>query len=224
MKRLRPYFLLLLVLAITVTSGAIAGVLGNRWGEPADLALAGRRIDQIPKSFGDWELDFAGPLEDDVVEVLQCVGHTHRRYRNRRTGESVGLFVIVGPPGPTSVHTPEICYSSQDYQMVEKPTRFTVSDVQSGDEAFWSMRFRSNSLDGHALHVAYAWNSGQGWQAPTQPRFTFGGAPLLYKLQLSASAINKPGAEPLNSCEAFLQQFLPQLDRALFSPAQDPGA
>ena len=55
-------------------------------------------------------------MDEDTVEMLECTGNIVRTYENQRTGEVVSVFVIVGPAGPIAVHTPEICYSSQNYK------------------------------------------------------------------------------------------------------------
>ncbi|HUY91126.1 MAG TPA: exosortase-associated EpsI family protein [Pirellulales bacterium] len=204
---------LLSVVGLTVASGGVSGWLDNRWGQPVDLLAAGKNLERAPSQVGDWLLENSKPLSAEVTDVLQCSGSTQRVYRNQKTGDVVTLALIVGPPGPTSVHTPEVCYSSRDYKTISAPQRFRAIDAGS---RFWGMTLEATDLEGGRLSVAYAWNDGHGWVAPDQPRFQFGGAKLLYKLQLAAPMDRGNPAEKSNPCQTFLREFLPALDSVLF--------
>ena len=81
------------------------------------------------------------------------------------------------------------------------------------------MMLQATDLRGGKLHVAYAWNDEHGWVAPEQPRFRFGGARLLYKLQLAAAAADDRESKENDPCRLFLRDALPALDAALFKPA-----
>jgi hypothetical protein len=210
---------LLVVTAISITSALAAGRFSHRWGTPTDLVAAGKQIAAIPNDFGDWELQNSQSLEPYAVEMLQCVGNTRRIYRNRRSGQIVTMFVIVGPAGPTSVHTPEICYSSRDYDIAEPRARFSPRESQQPEDSFWGLTMRGKDLRADLLRVAYAWNSGDGWRAPEQPRFTFGSQPLLYKLQVAGTLSPQAKLGENDPCRSFLQDFLPVLDSALFQPS-----
>ena len=207
-----------LLAALTLAGGAVAGRFENRWGQGVDLAAAGERLDRIPAQFGDWTLEDSQSLSPDVVEMLQCSGSVSRLYRNQKSGAAVTMTLVVGPPGPTSVHTPEVCYSSRDYKTVSAPERFRVKPPGSANAEFWGMTLEATDLRGGNLRVVYAWNAERGWVAPDRPRFRFGGARLLYKLQLAAAADDR---EPKHAdpCRAFLRDALPALDAALFQPA-----
>jgi hypothetical protein len=217
--RARFILAVLLVIALTGASGLLEGRLGNRWTKPIELLAAAGKISEIPDRFGDWELQTARALDDQSVKMLQCVGGTQRVYRNRRTGQNVGMFLIVGPPGPTSVHTPEICYSSQDYDRAEDRKLLRVRESERPDETFWKVTMRRKDLSAEVLHVAYAWNAGDGWKAAERPRFAFASQPFLYKLQLAGFAGPEVGDVENEPCRAFLQDFLPALDRILLRPS-----
>jgi hypothetical protein len=181
------------------------------------LQSAGDKLQRTPERFGDWILERSQPLDEDSAELLQSTDGTQRIYRNQRTGETVALTLIVGPAGPMSVHTPEVCYSSRDYKTVSPPNRFHVGS--GGDAQFWGMTLESTDLEGGGLSVAYGWNDGNGWAAPQMPRFEFGGAPVLYKLQLAAPLEGDNGLKQNNTCRSFLRAFLPALDAVLFKSA-----
>ena len=202
---------------ITGASGLVEGQLSNRWAKPVDLVAAGNKIGNVPEHFGDWDLQIARPLDRTVIDMLQCAGSTQRIYRNQKTGQVVSVLLIVGPPGPTSAHTPEICYSSRDYDLIEERHKFHMRGVQRPNDEFWEVRLRRNDVRGDLLRVVYAWNSGERWVAPDNPRIMFGGLPCLYKLQVAAVVMTEVDASEDDPCRAFLHDILPELESVFFS-------
>src|SRR5579863_4164034 len=123
MQQLRAIWPLSSVIALTILSGVVSGVLSNRWGAPARAQLSAAKLADLPDEFGDWQLQSELPIDKDVLEILQCVGNVHKIYRNRETGQLVNVVLLLGPPGPISAHTPEICYSTRDYEQLGAPRR-----------------------------------------------------------------------------------------------------
>jgi hypothetical protein len=203
-----------LVLLTTIASGVIHGRLTNRWGTPVDLANAGKRLQEFPAEFGDWKLAEDRPLTEPIRKVLQCAGYVSRIYTHESTGQAVHMVLLVGPPGPTSVHIPEVCYSSQDYRQQGPREAVEISGkAGSATGSFWSLRLQPNGLEAAPLQSYYAWSDGGKWQAAQNPRFTFGGKKLLYKLQLASAApptgTKKPeSATQPDAGKLFLQSLL----------------
>ncbi|MHB1035990.1 MAG: exosortase-associated EpsI family protein [Pirellulales bacterium] len=221
MKRLFPYLALAIVLGLTVAAGVIQGRLSNRWGQPAELLAAAEKLAAVPKQFGGWELQSQEALSPEVRAELQCAGYLNRTYLNRTTGQSVNVAVLVGPPGPTSVHTPEICYSSREYEQTSDSKRFEIAGPAGRSDVFWGLSFRAHTVMGDVLRVGYAWSDGGPWQAPDQPRIRFGARPVLYKIQLAGRMPPGGDAQPADPCAAFLRDFVPVLDRFLLKPQTD---
>ena len=132
--------------------------------------------------------------------------HTHRR-----TGQAVSVVLMVGPFGPTSAHTPAVCFSSRDYTIGEEPSRALIADGSSPDSEVWMVTVRSNQLDGETQRVYYGWSDGGPWKAPREPRLYYGGRPYLYKIQ--ASTVLSPAGSPAenDACREFLSVLLPQV-------------
>lgn len=171
-------------LLITVTGGAWYGSYSQRWGPPADLVVAATKLEQLPRQLGDWSLVEELPFDETTQKMLECAGHVNRRYINRATGQSVNLAIIVGPPGPTSVHTPEICFSSRAYQQQGDRSRLEFEEIVG--DSFWTLDFASQNVLADGLRIYYAWSRGDDWEASNSPRIEFAAAPYLYKLQLAA--------------------------------------
>jgi hypothetical protein len=145
-----------------------------------------------------------------VLETLRCEGHVHRSYVNRETGETVNVALIVGPSGPTAVHTPEICFSSRAYEITDpRETKFFGASGDSDSSSLWKTRFRSQNAEAGELQVYYGWSTGGAWTASQSPRFEFGGSPLLYKIQVSAQmGPTKEDGPHSDPCKDFIDALL----------------
>ena len=202
---------------LTGAAGWIDGRLGNRWATPADLQGAAQRLAAVPTQFGDWQMQSNEPLSPEVEKMLQCAGNFSRVYVNTVTGESVGVAAIVGPSGPTAVHTPEICYTSRDHVELDKPTPVSIRPQERPNEELWRMTFLAKDLGGTRLRVYYGWSDASGvWSASAHPRFKYSGQPLLYKIQLAARMPEVEESDGGDPCQRFLESFLPVLDATLF--------
>ena len=202
---------MVLVVAMTLVSGIIYGSLTNRWGVPQAMLDAGEKIQEIPAQFGKfdkWRLQSSGTLSEDAKDMLQCVGYVSRNYLNRKE-ECVGVFMVVGPTGQISVHTPEVCMAGEDFRIVKARRRVTVREVDGSEHEFWAVDFRSGGLRATTVRVYYGWTADGRWSAPARPSFGFAGSSHLYKIQVSthlppwaAAAEDDPGRE-------FLRDFVP---------------
>lgn len=190
-----------------VVGGVTHGALTQRWGPHSGLREAATTLDSFPDAFGPWRVHELRGMEDRVVEMLQCAGHVNRSYLNVDTSELVNVSVIVGPPGPTAVHTPDICYSSRDYSVKESPEKRTI-DAGGDKHSFWAMRLRPNEPGGADLHVYYAWADEPVWRAADAPRYEYGARPYLYKVQVAGSPVLSNKAQSTDLCRRFLEDWL----------------
>jgi hypothetical protein len=213
MLNLRHYAGFLLLALLTAASGLLAERLAH--GNVTALEAAAERLKHVPADFGDWQKEADAEIHPEAIEMLECKGSINRVYRHRGTGQIIRMFVIVGPPGPTSVHSPEICYSSAGYQSREEPERFFVHPDSDSSPAFWKVWLKTGGPTPEQLAVVFGWNPGTGWVAADYPRFAFAGKPFLYKLQMATSVGDDAQATD-NGCQQFLESFLPVLDSTLF--------
>jgi hypothetical protein len=211
MSYLRRQVPFVILATLTIASGAIAGVLGNRWGTPPTLAAAAKRFVHFPDNLGPWQLEKSEPFEPGIAEMLECAASTHRVYRHRETGKAIQVALHVGPPGPTAVHTPDVCLSSQDFEQLHAPERIQVLSSTRGGGTFWKAGYRARTLEGAAAHLVYAWSTGDGWVAAKRPRIEFVGHRLLYKLQVSSRFDDFDDADGELVYRDFLEELLPRL-------------
>jgi hypothetical protein len=216
------YFRLILIATLTLVSGAVAGTLHHRWREPADLAAVAQALKLMPDRCGDWQLQAETPMDGDLLKLLSCAAHVNRSYRNRVTGDTVNIFVVLGPPGPIAVHTPEVCFDAQNYRLETTAEKVELSplaanrqhdrvDSSAGTTSgaqFWRTTFvPSASASQHRLIAYYAWTVSGPWEAPKQPRIAFGGEPYLYKVQASSIVETHRGRDA-DPCKDFIEAWL----------------
>lgn len=210
----RLVFGLLLIAFVAAASGAIHGRLSHRWGVAPNVEASAKRLQEVPSAFGDWEMQNAGSITKETLETLQCAGYFYRTYTHIKTGQSVQVAILLGPSGPMSVHTPEICFSSRDHTMEGERKKATY-EIAGQQNEFWTLRFRMNTVEAPILSVYYGWTLGGPWQAPESPRLKYAGTPLLYKLQMASyAADDEPGAIKDLPAE-FLKAFLPVVTKSL---------
>lgn len=206
-----------LLIALAVAGTIVHGRLTNRWGgSTAQRQAAAKTLQLAPRTFGDWELQSETELSDRVKGILNCAGSLNRKYVNRATGQVVSVAMIVGPPGPTSSHVAEMCYSSQGLEQMGQRLRFQLELPGNQQHEFAEDNFQSPDVSRRRLQVCYAWRQDDGWCVPTLPRAAFGGHPFLYKIQVAAYYSGAEIGTGEDPCRAFLAEFLPALERTVF--------
>jgi len=204
-----------LAVGITFSSGLLHGHWTNRWGTPSARAGAEKVFEALPREFGAWRLIESESLPASVRGILQCSGELQGFYQNQQTGERVLFTLLLGPPGPMSVHTPEICYGSIDQVPIADRRRITIDDSKAVDTA-WMVQFHDlHEQQGNITRIYYSWNDGTNWNAVEEPRIQFGGKPYLYKLQLLVRLPEEAATEPQDPGRGMLREFVPVFARAV---------
>jgi Protein of unknown function (DUF3485) len=200
--------LVAVVVGITIATGIVHGRLTQRWGPVPDLIAAAKHLDSFPKEFGDWQFVANEPMDAGTINMLSCAGYVNRQYVNRKSGQKVFIAILLGPAGPIAVHTPEVCYSSRDYEISQARRPVTLQDAHGKSHSFWTTSFNPNTPTADQLHVYYAWNGSGVWEASTSPRFEFAGKRMLYKLQLASLLPTAAQNQTNDPCQDFLSSLL----------------
>jgi hypothetical protein len=172
------------VVVVVVISGLVHGSWTNRWEKSQALAEAVASLQHMPRRLGDWRGE---ELEMDARQFQRAGvdGYKAMGYVDPFDGSTITTLLLVGRPGPVSVHTPGVCYGGAGYEMLGAPTRYEVAPSGGGPPAeFWVARFRKEGLgERHQLRIFWAWRPwGGAWQAADNPRLAFGRVPALCKL------------------------------------------
>ena len=211
MTRLLPVSAAVIVLLF---SGVVHGLWTDRWAESRDVIAAAARLNDLPMKLGDWE----GKAASGSRPSGGLAGAMSRHYVHRPTGRSVTLFLGCGRPGPVSIHTPDVCYAANGYE-VTAPARYAPSDLP-GHASFWMTEMvRSRAAEESRLRVFFAWGATGEWQAADNPRVAFAGTPVLYKLYVlrDLPAGTQPPAD--DPCLDFFKRLQPELQKCLFPAA-----
>jgi hypothetical protein len=205
-------------LAATVTSGWFHGRIANRWGHAGALQAAAAKLDhELPDRLGAWRLIKTIEIEPDVREKLQTAGELQGIYANDQTGEAITAVVLVGPSGPLSVHSPEICYSAIDYELAGERKQWNVTDQKGQKHSLWRLHANSRHSTKPNLRILYGWSDGDRWEAVSGPRFALAGLPVVYKLQVSGPARDNQAEPTLDPCQDFLARFLAEIQPRLLA-------
>src|SRR5262249_7678684 len=151
-------------------------------------------------------------------------GYLIRTYTNLRTYESVKILIICGASGPTSVHTPDVCYRGAGFVMKSDAVRHAeeIKGVPAPVE-MWTAEFhKPQGLLAQELRIYWGGSADGVWSAPSYPRWHSAGRKALFKLYVIRSTSEGTGAERDEVCMNFLADFLPKLNKELF-PADAPG-
>lgn len=200
-------------LTVIVLSGLAHGLWTGRWRSSAELTASVDKLAKVPMEMGDWR---GTAMEMDARELKQAgiIGYVYRRYQNSKTGESVTVFLVSGPPGPISVHSPEVCYPGVGY--VQQGTR---TETSIGNDKFWTIRLsKETALSRSKITVHFGWNAKGEWVAPNgDPRLSFATYPVLYKMYLIQDQRTPDSDTSSAEGTEFAKIFLPVLRSTLFA-------
>jgi len=206
-------FFSLLATGMLVASGLVHGYWTDRWYPPEDLQAAAARLDRVPLVLGDWD---GHSVDTKSITVDRLIaGHVQRRYVNRVTGETVSLALVVGRPGPVSIHTPDVCYGASGYTIGNRGT----AKVPGRDDEFLCMdATRVRATEESRLRLYWAWNAGRDWVSAQDPRLAFASNRVLYKLYVMRDQLSLGEPSREDPCLTFMQALLPTLGDTLFGP------
>jgi hypothetical protein len=200
---------LALAIGITLTTAILYGRWTHSWNTAA-AEPAATVFQNLPHEIGPWKLEESLEIKPSALEILQCNHYSQGWYRNGDTGERAMLTLLLGPPGPMSVHTPEICYSAVDFIPVAERQRVKVRPGVEDDTA-WMVQFNSaHDLQAGITRVYYAWSDGTHWTAAEEPRVTFGGQPFLFKVQILTQLPTNAVSAVEDSARSIFRDFLPE--------------
>jgi hypothetical protein len=210
--RITIVVMLIGLVVLTTVPAIVQGVLTRRWRGETDLSGAATRLVDFPTHFGDWQQQGEEEkVPEEALRELQCAGCFNRHYVNQRLGRDVTVIAMVGPAGPLIRHPPEICYGNRANQLLAKPVDIELTTSDSIRHRVRLLRYANPRAVSGEFSVCYGWSADGAWDVPAYPRVEYGGAPMLFKMQvLTTDALPKDGGLPTATAQ-FLNDFLPLL-------------
>lgn len=193
---------------MTVGPAWLHGNHTRRWNPPEGLKDAGQKLDAFPKTIGPWALRAQGdPLSDAVCAELGLTGSLSRTYINPKTGETIGLLLMVGESGRLVRHPPYICYDNRANQQVGDIEVLTAA-TEHGTNSFSDIEYkRAADPMGTRFMVAYGFSVGKEWKSPKWPRIEYGGEPVLFKAQVLTTLEGDERLVAVERQRAFIAEF-----------------
>lgn len=215
---MKPITLLIaaaIALALTVAPGWYHGQRTFRWGTDTETRGLAQRLQEFPEEILGWRTVATLQLQQEEVDQLQPTGYIARTYA---MGEfHANIFVLIGPTGPTAVHTPDICFSSRDYRSLgpRKQTRVEESAINRSE--CWLTQFQSNHVNQHCMKAWYAWTTDGQWHASENPRYDFADSRYLVKLQISVFYPDSESMKNDKTGDEFVKIIAERLTKDLFA-------
>jgi hypothetical protein len=208
---------------LTIVPAIVHGRYTHRWGAAVDISPTAERLANLPPKLGAWTLVQEGePLAENISRALGLAGYASRVYTNQTTGDVVTVLLMVGQSGRLVRHPPDICYASRANSQIGDAESFEVLATEPSS-VFKLLEYeRSERAAEERFLVAYGLTAGQIWSSPRYPRFAFGAAPYVCKLQMLTSlAPNEDRAVGRARLAAFANDFCPifaQLEAGTSNP------
>jgi hypothetical protein len=211
-----------LALALIIGASLVHGAWTSRWRLDPALSEQAARLGSVAPVVGEWT---GTPFAVDAREMAAAgaVGHLARYYTHSSTGVTLTVLLISGYPAEISSHTPDVCYPGAGY-VLEAPAPFTRN---FGDPAiradFRTALATRGGVAPSVLRIFWSWNDGKAWSAPEESRWTFASAPTLCKLYVIRETLGDATEPKDDPTLGFLDVFLPELNRAIFSTTVQPA-
>lgn len=201
---------------LCTTLGADA-VLNRGLSDPEALSRGVSQLEQLPSSMGAWT-STAGTIDPREQRLGEIAGYFRREFRHAETGRAVALTILCGASGPMSVHPPTACFEGVGYSLVAGPSVVGITDNTESTISLNKATFRlRDSSATEVVRVFWGWSTNGLWDAPANPRVTYRGTPVLFKLYTVDRAHET--ADDLAQSETFLKDALPVIRATLGSPA-----
>jgi hypothetical protein len=203
---------------IVIVSGVVHGLWTDRWGPPAEIDAAAKRLHEanLLRDLGDWQ-GTKFDVDKKQLDQAGIPGSLGRRYKNKVTGAEVTMVLVCGRSMKVAAHTPDVCYPNAGFVQKGDPKQYTIKDELTNQEGqFWVATF-SKMVAGVPTHlrICYAWKDSGPWQAPEDPRMTFVGQTLLYKIYVQREMKSDQETFETDPCKDLIERLLPALETTL---------
>ena len=179
------------------------------------------RLENVPLVIGDWDGTDLPKMDPRERVTAGISGEFSRNYHNRRTGDTVSVFIVSGNHRNIAQHTPDQCYVAAGFNMVSEPTSYPV-EVGSETVDFSTTAFKKEQASGsQLLRIFWTWSSDGKWESPKLGRLALAGRPALYKMYLSTDEFRTRRSVEKTPSIMLIRDILPELNAALFPTSED---
>jgi hypothetical protein len=202
-------------LVLIVAAGVVQTLLATATTDNEAIRSLAKRIDDIPLVIGDWQAEQGEEPDELTMRVADAAGMIQRLYLNTRDNTQVQIMLLVGRPGPLSVHLPEVCYRGAGYRE-QRAIAERAIEVGSDTPRFRVVDMENNSGSiPRYMRVYHTWTDGTGWTVPKVPRLAFARSPYLCKLYVTTVPLTAPIQGDVDPASRFIETCLPAIEKVL---------
>jgi len=193
------------VCVLLVLGGAwVHGMATHRWAAPAE---ADGRMETV-HGYSVRLADYIGTAIPSELPVRERSQVTCKQYLSPTNLPPVAVSITSGPAGAVSTHTPDVCYPGSGYKTVRGPRAETITLPDGTTASYFVSDFEKRTQSSYERQrVRWAWSTGSGWLAPTQPRLAFVLERDLYKLYV-VTAHSQPLGEKADADSPAIAEFV----------------
>ena len=175
------------------------------------------RLPDIKLSFGNWEGEDVADTKDSLrqFEKAKVSGHLNREYTDKKTHKTVRISLVSSARQHAVKHTPEKCYVGAGFKMLQAASHQVV-ETDVGTAEFLTSQFRKEA---EGQRILWAFSHDGNWTAPSSAYLGLLGSNNWYKLYVTTTDSRNDPSKDLEFSKAFIREFLPEVNRALFPQA-----
>lgn len=217
-KHIIPAVIAVLVLGIGMAYHL--KLTGTGEGDEKLAAFTKAVVENVPKSFGNWESEEA-PLSPEEFKLTNCTGYVSRVYKNKSTGDEISVYVVTGTARHITIHTPQWCYRAAGFVQNGAAQPYEVALPEANAPvSFTTASFQKDTEQGkQQLRIFWSFTDDGHWESPNDAKMYYAWRGAMFKVYLIS-----PETRALESLEqspnvAFAKEFMPVLNEALFRAA-----
>jgi hypothetical protein len=196
------------VAILTIAPAIYSGQRGFRWGADKEVQHLAANVAAFPSEIDGWHSIADIEMEKYSKQLLNPIAYISRRYQ--KSDRFAQVFVLLGPTGPTAVHSPDICFSSVAYEKLADRQAVPLEN----DASCWRIRFKDRkSVDGAPFLTSwYGWTSDETLLASNSPRYEFSGRRVLLKIQITSQYLDRDAMFDDAEMESFVQEIAKEVE------------
>lgn len=203
----------LIVIVMTIIPAVVDGQRRFRWGEDEETTKFAERLSNFPSQIGGWKSTGDREISKTSQTQLQPIATIDRVYFNASKQKQAHVFILLGPTGPTAVHTPDICFNSRDFRIIGKRRQIGIETDGSRQSKLFLSQFESRDANKTFLSSWYGWTIDGDWKAIPGPRYFFAKSRYLFKIQVVSRYASKAAMEN----DPDMKEFIAELERTIHS-------
>lgn len=178
-------------------------------------------LKDIPLAFAGWR-GADEKLDSEIARATGATDKIFRIYTDHRTGAKLSVIVLYGPANDVYVHTPENCYPSSGYTLVEGPMgrRISVADKTVPFTSLIYVKGEGGLVE--RQQVYYTWYYDGRWNPGMPNPKQIVRVPGMFKVHVARLISEQERLDDRDPCQDFLEILMPDIERRL-ATARDKG-